>query len=471
MAEIPLTNQSKYTKLRKDFPEFIFNSFTVEKENDAYVLKFHFIINETYSFKPEHIIPVNKHLHADNLSGDVLQSLAFHIGMVELISYWKSACPPLVVIKPFRMSDSALAWWKKLYFHGLGEFFYLNGIDAGFDDFMTIRCDSDKNVGRFKIIESEKCIVPVGGGKDSAVTLEILKKTLDVVPFVVNPRGASVNTILKSGISNDNYVFVSRSIDINLLKMNESGFLNGHTPFSAILAFESLFVGYLTGISSVALSNESSANESTVPGSEVNHQYSKSHEFESDFRWYVKQFLCDNFNYFSFLRPLDELQIALLFSRFPSHHSSFRSCNAGSKTDSWCGKCSKCLFTWIILSPFIHENKLTEIFGKNLFQDESLINELEQLCGLQDIKPFECVGTRNEVILALDASMERMDLGMLPALLLHYSSKRNLLRVEGSFREALENTSENNFLNKYFSKILMKELEVARTDFYLIKKV
>ncbi|MBR5664177.1 MAG: hypothetical protein IKX13_00275, partial [Bacteroidales bacterium] len=192
-----------------------------------------------------------------------------------------------------------------------------------------------------------------------------------------------------------------RPIDKRLLELNAEGYLNGHTPFSAMLAFYSLLIATLAGRSRIALSNESSANEPTVQGSDVNHQYSKSIEFEADFREYVAQYLTEDVSYYSFLRPLSELQIAMLFSRCTAYLPVFRSCNVGSKQDIWCGHCPKCLFTCIMLSAFLPAEKVREIFGKDLLEDETLWPVLKELCGETAVKPFECVGTREEVCMAL----------------------------------------------------------------------
>ena len=146
-----------------------------------------------------------------------------------------------------------------------------------------------------------------------------------------------------------------------------------------------------------AQQRENSANESTVRGEKVNHQYSKSLEFENDFREYVRTYIGSEYDYFSFLRPLNEIGIARLFASIPLYHSLFRSCNAGSKTDSWCGKCPKCLFAFIILCPFLGIGKTSLIFGKNLLDDMDLQGFLDELCGKAAVKPFECVGTVDEV--------------------------------------------------------------------------
>ena len=126
------------------------------------------------------------------------------------------------------------------------------------------------------------------------------------------------------------------------------------------------------------------------------------------------------YNYFSFLRPLSELQIAMLFSRFTEYHDVFRSCNVGSKEDIWCGHCAKCLFAYIILSPFIEPARLNQIFGKSMLDDLTLELEFRQLIGEAETKPFECVGTVSEVRQALAMTLKRWYPVDRPALLRGY---------------------------------------------------
>ena len=234
------------------------------------------------------------------------------------------------------------------------------------------------------------------------MTLEDLRTTRKVVPFIINPRGATLDCARVAGFDREEQILVlHRQIDPKLLELNAQGFLNGHTPFSAMLAFYSVLLSAVTGIRDVALSNESSANEPTVPGTNINHQYSKSLEFETDFRDYVHDWMGDSNHYYSHLRSLNELQIAERFARYPQYFPVFKSCNVGSKENKWCGHCPKCLFAYIILSPFIPEEKLQEIFGHDLLNDPTLEQTFDELSGLSKIKPFECVGTVREVNEAL----------------------------------------------------------------------
>ena len=313
----------------------------------------------------------------------------------------------------------------------------------------------------------ERTLVPIGGGKDSVVTLECLRNEMPVISLIVNPRGATLNCVKTAGYKENEFIVINRTLDPTMLKLNAEGYLNGHTPFSALLAFITVLVAFGSRSKYIALSNENSANESTVPGTNINHQYSKSIEFESDFRRYVAENLNDEVQYFSFLRPLSELQIASLFAQCEAYHPVFRSCNAGSKTDSWCGKCPKCLFTWIILSPFLSREKLTAIFGKDLMADESLSPILEELNGTVAVKPFECVGTVEEVRACLkDAGISTgsmtADLDKVPEPVEGPMQKAKVPEpVEGpTVKEILNRFNTNHFLPPQFEQILKNRLYV-----------
>jgi len=429
-------NKNKiYHALRNEFMHFTFEDFKIKITSEKLAIKFYFNLSDRYHFTPIIEIPKKNFLNF-NINDNDLRNLAFHIGMVELVSYWKAACPQKVIIKPFKLSEDQLNWWKKLYFNGLGEFFYVNQIDCDFNTFMQISSGEGRNLSKFNFSTSGEYIVPIGGGKDSIVTLEtLLQNQKQIKPLILNPRQANMETVGMAGFGKDDVITINRTIHPQLLELNKKGFLNGHTPFSALLAFVSLLAARLSGIRNIALSNESSANEVTVPGSHINHQYSKSIEFEQDFREYVRSYISDDYDYFSLLRPLSELQIGKIFAMNNKYFSVFKSCNVGSKTDSWCGKCPKCLFTWIILSPFLEEHTLVGIFGGNLLNDTGLIKVFKQLIGEEAVKPFECVGTVDEINLALSSVVDKYAKNHLPGLLKYYSALPRYRRDNGNILE------------------------------------
>ncbi len=424
-----VNNTEKFASLRSEYPEFIYEGFDYSLEKDSIDMNFHFAISGLAEFHPHWSIA---RINSGNTEKEVLDALVFSLGMVELISYWKLTCSPKVIIKCSGLSARQKEWWKKLYKKGLGEFFYTNGINPE-KDYMSIECaEGAPEVSRAvnaakKAGATNAVLVPIGGGKDSAVTLELLSGQAERYCYIINPRKATTDTASAAKMGSDKTVIAKRTLDKNMLELNSKGFLNGHTPFSALVAFSSVIAAYINGLSFVALSNESSANESTVKGSEVNHQYSKSFEFESDFIAYEKENINSSVHYFSLLRPLTELKIAELFSRFKSYHGVFRSCNVGSKTDIWCAHCAKCLFVYIILSPFLKGDELLRIFGKDLLSDISLKAIFDELIGNTPEKPFECVGSRGEVNAALQEKIRQLkkEGAALPALLQYYENSCN----------------------------------------------
>ena len=277
---------------------------------------------------------------------------------------------------------------------------------------------------------------------------------------MINGKENSYECIEKSGFDKSQIIEVNRILDRNIIELNNKGFLNGHTPFSAMVAFLSYTISFMMDIKYIALSNENSANETNIDGVNINHQYSKSFEFENDFRYYCKKYLkAGGTEYFSFLRPISELQIGYLFSKFPKYHRVFKSCNVGSKQKPWvwCGECPKCLFVYIILSPFIEKEKMIEIFGSDLFQKENLNETFIELCGFGEIKPFECVGTYSEVRWAVSKLIENylLEKVKLPYLLDFYYKNFKLETVSD---DILKDYSQENNLPKEFEKLLKESI-------------
>ncbi len=451
--------QQKYELLRKEYPFLTFRKIHYQITSGLLYVTFEFDLSGKILFQPSFSI---KSSLIDQISdNNYLQWLIFHIGIAELISYWKTTCPPVVRIEPYTLPSDAHKWWKNLYRFGLGEFFHTNGIepDENFISFLFEGKASPPAHSAFNV--SDMALVPIGGGKDSSVTLEILQHSeKNIKPFLLNPIKASIDTCLVAGFSVDELFIINRKLDPKMVEMNEQGFLNGHTPFSALLAFYSLLAAHITNRFDIVLSNESSASEPTVPDTMINHQYSKSLAFETDFRNYTSRFIHPAYNYFSFLRPLNELQIASLFATMPRYHPVFRSCNAGSKTGIWCGNCPKCLFTFIILSPFLASQTVENIFNKSMLDAPDLTLFLEQLTGLASEKPFDCVGTIAEVTAAVQKLICSSNNGQLPALLRYYVTKVPVSDFEPAlFQKLLTENNFNHHLDHTYLKILTDALD------------
>lgn len=444
---------NKYNELRNEYDTFIYDSYEIEELENTTRIIYNFIVPSLTQYKPT--LEVKK-FKIDSFT----KNLIFHIGLVELVSYWKATCSKNVIIKAGYINKEQIEFFKKLYFYGLGELFYTNGITPNYDDFINIKCELKEQNIEIPNYVGNGNLIPIGGGKDSNVTLEIMKSDFeDNLCFIINPKQVTLSCAQTAGYSNEKIVTVKRTIDKNLIELNKQGFINGHTPFSALVAFLSYFNAYITGKKYILLSNESSANESNVDGTKINHQYSKTYEFECDFNEYTKKYFKIDIKYFSLLRPLSEYQIAMLFSNYEKYHEIFKSCNVGSKKEPWhwCCSCPKCLFVYIILSPFLYKEKLIRIFGEDLFEKEDLIDIFIELTGYGKTKPFECVGTYEEVRYAITKTISKLD--KQPYLLKYYKEHFELENLNKN----LENkyNRENN-LNPYFENLLKSELKKWR---------
>ena len=456
-----MDNSLKFIEYRKKYKEFYFNSYSIKEDNKKIYLEYEFEIPNLTKFNPKLEI-MKKQLNFKDINSICVKNIVFHIGLIELLSYWKSTCSPKIIIKCGYLSKEQITWWKKLYFNGLGELFFRNNIKTNINDFVEIECENKIEKCEYEKIEDtyEGYIVPIGGGKDSVVTLETLKidKNKDYC-LIINPKPVTLKCAEIAGLEDNNIIEIHRTIDTNLIDLNNKGFINGHTPFSAMLAFVSYFVAYLLSKKYIALSNENSANESNIVGEKINHQYSKSFEFECDFEKYVDKYLKAPVKYFSFLRPLNELQIAKIFSRKEKYHSTFKSCNVGSKEKDWkwCCNCAKCLFAYTILSPYLYKDKLINIFGTDMFEKEELLETFIELTGNGETKPFDCVGTFEEVNFAISKTIENIESknGKLPFLLQYYKNQYKLVDITNDI--TMRYNEENN-LNEEQNEMLRKEV-------------
>jgi len=406
-----------YNQLKEEFQSFHYDSYTYQIKNQTLELCFNYRLigtNQEIPFihKVSYYAKGNAEVDLNQISS--LEAFVFHIGMVETINYWKLACPNDLVIHCGYLNESQVKWWKKLYYHGLGEFIYLNHISQIVTEENFVNIVNEKTSDgqlpdtsiHLHMLSTSGNLIPIGGGKDSVVTLEVLSgDSQDNIPFVMSPPVAAYDCIEVAEYKG--YLEAKRIFDKQMIKMNDEGFLNGHVPFSSILAFIATLGAALVNKRYIALSNERSANEPSVIGTTFNHQYSKSFEFEEDFDYYIRTYLTKDITYFSLLRPLYEIQIGELFSHYTKYHQSYRSCNRGKSTNEWCGVCAKCLFVYIILSAYVKRDELIKQFGKDLLEDIQLQPIFDELIGIKETKPFECVGTIWEVRHALNLALDR----------------------------------------------------------------
>lgn len=326
----------------------------------------------------------------------VLDRIFCLIFLLSGVSYYKTFIPKLLTCEAFPIDRQTAQFVHKFYEKGLAEFALKNRVSLR--GHFEMRFEAVPPTAPTPLALPRRTCVPIGGGKDSLVTLECLAGAGEpVVLFSLGDAEPIAACIAAAGLP---FFRVHRRLDRGLIELNDRGALNGHVPITGILSAIALAGAVMFGCDAVAMSNEHSASAPTltIDGIGINHQYSKSLEFEQDFSEYIHAHISPSIAYFSLLRPLSEIEIARRFSRHARYFDIFRSCNTafrqspGARRRQWCCDCPKCRFVFLALAPFLPKPELIKIFGRNLLDDETQSDGFAALCGLVGHKPFECVG-------------------------------------------------------------------------------
>jgi hypothetical protein len=333
------------------------------------------------------------------------------------VSYYKVGAPPRVEA-PNPVPAEAAALFTAVYSRGLAEYAYRNDLPYVLDLVVDV---PELSPPATPVDNADaRPLSPVGGGKDSIVTLEILRAAgLDPVPFSVNPNRVIADVNAASGLA---ALAARRTLDPRLFELNAAGARNGHVPVTAINSLIAIATATWHGLGPVVMSNERSASDPNLTwnGHEINHQWSKGVAAEGLLRAAVTAHAGLTEPCFSLLRSLSELHIAQLFARYDAYDDVVTSCNKAFKlhdpTARWCGDCPKCRFVFLALAPSMERSRLTRIFGRDLFADPAQVPGYLELLGIDAHKPFECVGEVAESLVALAMMSEQEQWRDAPAL-------------------------------------------------------
>jgi hypothetical protein len=426
---------------------FSYESFSVEAERGLLTCRYRLddrVFSERVSLAP-----------GPRWNSAQAQAAARLVYLLAGVSYYKTAAPAVIDMGDTDLTPLELDFLREFYEQGLGEFAYRNNLDltgVRFEARLAPAPPSSASTSASTASASTASastasastasastasggapsggasqmpghvLVPFGGGIDSIVTVERIRRRADVALFVVNRPGDRFDAIERPArVSRLPIVRAGREIDPQLLRSAELGFLNGHVPVTGILSAIGVLAAALSDRDAVIMSNEWSASVPTLVhgGRPVNHQYSKSAAFEAAFRGVLAADPAGLPGYFSALRDRTELWIAEDFAGLTQYHATFRSCNRAFLIDSsrrlghWCGQCDKCCFIDLILAPFMSADALRAVFaadggGAEPLSDPALAPKFRTLLG-SGTKPFECVGEVNECRAAVLLAARRPD--------------------------------------------------------------
>ncbi len=386
------------------YRQFIFKRYEFDKNSGK--LQLYYGYDEALEFCESYHFDFQFIDYDEAVLDRAIQLLFFMAG----VSYYKMYLAPEIVVNAGQIDETLAAFLSKTYERGLGEFFYVNKLDPKTTVHFPI---NSAGLMPLNVEGLSGQLIGLGGGKDSLVSVELLRDQPKVATWSLNHRSQLEPLAARVGLP---HCWVAREWDEQLRQLNAQGALNGHIPISAIFSCVGNIVGILSGYQDLVVSNESSASEPNLhyEGMAINHQYSKSLEYEQDFQACLHHLFGDRPQYYSFLRPFSELRIAELFAGlgFDTYLGVFSSCNRAYRHEEhqmfWCGECAKCAFVCLILTPFVEADKLYGIWGgKNLLLEPSLEPTYRQLLGIEGDKPLDCVGEVKEARAAMRLAQKK----------------------------------------------------------------
>jgi UDP-N-acetyl-alpha-D-muramoyl-L-alanyl-L-glutamate epimerase len=392
-------------------------------------------------------------------TGEAFTHLLDLTALVLGVSYFKLLAPFRIEAPELPLSGDETAFVLDVYENGLGEFYARNNlrrfgrltVDAGRRDNATASMPLPN-----------RALVPIGGGKDSLVSVELLEAAgIDYSPFAVNPKGPILSSVDKLGRPP---VYVTRKLDPEMIRLGQvPGYYNGHVPSTAINSMIAALSALLYGYNRIVLSNERSASEGNVEfdGREANHQYSKSLAFEKRIAAVLADATGGALQYFSLLRPFSEAKIAKLFARETRFDHVFSSCNrnfrlAGHDGPLWCGECPKCHFVFLIFAPVMEKSRLVGIFGHDLLDRPENEHSYRELTGLAGQKPWECVGEILEAAACLYRiadSPDWKDTAIVRALHADLIGQYGIERLEAAYAELMQDSPEHHVPAELFAEV------------------
>lgn len=393
--------------------EFKFESYEFKPREKRLLLNYLFLNkkNVTHRFTEEIIFPKTPNTKA--IPSELLDETFKIVHLINGISYYKLFCPKKITAN-YTLTEKQSEFFQKIYLMGLGEFLYRNNLSPS--SIGKFEFDKKKqNPKGLRISRKKRSLYGIGGGKDSIVVAELLKQHNNIIkPFVLSTQKISplIKEVLKT--IDEPSLTIKRFIDPQLFKSIPETY-NGHVPISAIIAGLGVLSAIIYDYDNFIVGNEQSSNEGNLEwqGISINHQWSKSQEFETMFQKYIHEHITPDITFFSLLRPFNEIRIAKMFAQHKKYFGIFSSCNKNFKAhkkriiERWCNDCPKCYFVFLILAPFVTEKELIKIFGKNLFKETKSIDEFKKILGINQTKPFECVGTFDEARFAMSLSQQK----------------------------------------------------------------
>jgi len=387
---------------------FIFESYSFDV--DTCVASFAYSFDGTRHFTEQ--VQFTK---SESHNEATLDSALFMAWIIAGISYYKAFPTKVIEIRNRTLTTAQADFFTSVYVHGLSQFVYENELHP--DDIAQFEGRDEKWLAP-ALYEGEGTLVLQSGGKDSLLLAQLLKKNNHDFTIWYMTQGSQYPNVLDT--IRQPLRQVTRTIDREaLVAAKQDGGLNGHVPVTFITLSYAIVDAILHNEHTVlaAIGNEGEEPHAYIGDYPVTHQWSKTWAAETMLAEYVSENIASEVRVGSPLRAFTELKITELFAEHLWHAVGrmFSSCNLanykqghGNHQLTWCAECPKCANSYLLFAPFVPRAELNDVFGKDMFEDDTLTATFKGLLGVDGVeKPFECVGEVEELRSAYHAAIEK----------------------------------------------------------------
>lgn len=347
-----------------------------------------------------------------------LSATVFALGHALLSYVYVAFCTTEIRVRAGYLDEAQVAFWHAVFEGGLMEHFYVKGIPWGGLRIVVEAPPSARLApADLPLPAGRRVLVPLGGGKDSSVLIELLREAGAEVfgcyfEEYLGELGALAPLAGYAKVATPDGVHLASQELVSEPALREASGdpeILEYTLYPSLYALTGVLFSLMHGYRYIAVGNERSANfgNAVHGGFPVNHQYEKSFAFESAFHAYCRRYLAPEIHYFSGLMHLWEIQIVERFARHPKYFPVLLSCNK-PVAQSWCRRCPKCAVTYLLLSAFVDPAEVQAIFGEELFARAELEPAFQAILGVVGDKPLECVCTPEEAVLAARRAAQRI---------------------------------------------------------------
>lgn len=330
----------------------------------------------------------------------VLQLLYLIVG----VSYYKVGVLDMVSIDSYSIDVDIVVLVEIIYFNGLGEFVYCNGLNLCGCFWLLVQ----GVVVQVLVLGLQLYVlVVIGGGKDLLVSIEVLC-CVGVDEMVIWIGGLQLICVCVECIGLL-ILNLGCMLVLELFELNCQGVWNGYILVMVVNLVIMVLVVLLYGVDQVVFFNEClvSYGSQILGIGEVNYQWFKGWVCEQVFGSYVWKYVVVDLQYYLLLCLMFELVVVCQFVKIDFYDVYFFSCNCNfyifgeCLVNCWCGVCLKCYFVFLVLVLFMFKMCFVCIFGCNLLDDVEQVVGFDVLLEFQDYKLFECVGEGCELCVVM----------------------------------------------------------------------